>query len=86
MPDHKKQYKDKVLTKAYEDFVNENREYLEKARNIFLKEKGLTFRDGTYLSPEYIWDWIFVKDAPEKYPNIFIGFQGYDLEDRKSVV
>jgi hypothetical protein len=80
MSDHKQQYKDKVLTKAYEDFVGVNKEYLEKAKKIFLKEKGLTFRDGTYLSPEYIWDWIFVKDAPEKYPNIFIGFEGYDLE------
>ena len=80
MSDHKQQYKEKVFKKAYEEFVNNNREYLEKSRKIFLNQKGLTFRDGSYHSPEHIWEWIFEKDAPEKYPNIFIGFDGYDLE------
>jgi len=80
MSDHKQQYKDKVLTKAYLDYVNGNREYLEKAKRIFLQEKGLTFRDGSHHSAARIWEWIFEKEAPEKYPNIFIGFDGYDLE------
>lgn len=80
MSDHKQQYKEKVLRKAYDDYVSEHREYLAKVKNIFLQEKGLTFRDGSYHSPKHIWEWIFEKDAPEKYPNIFIGFDGYDLE------
>lgn len=77
---HVQEYKTKVFTKAYDDYVEKNRDYLVRAKEIFLREKGLTFRDGTYLSPEYIWEWIFEKDAPEKYPNIFIDFNGYDLE------
>lgn len=80
MSDHTQQYKEKVFKKGYEAFVAENRDYLAKAKAAFLKTKGLAFRDGTEMSVERIWSWLFETEAPEKYPNIFVGIEKYDLE------
>lgn len=80
MSDHKAQYKDKVFRRTYEAFARDHADYLRLAKARFLKEKGLTFRDGTQRSAEYIWNWLFEDVAPEKYPNIFIGLENYDLE------
>jgi hypothetical protein len=81
MSDHRLEYTEKVFKKGFNQFVETNREYLEKARKIFLdKASGITYRDGTHYTPEDIWSWLFETTAPEKYPNIFVGIENYDLE------
>jgi len=80
MSDHRSEYQEKVFRREALVFLAENRDYLARAKGIFLRSSALAFRNGTVLPPARIWEWLFEKDAPEKYPNIFNGFENYDLE------
>jgi len=80
MTDHRSEYKEKVFKKEFDEFVSTQRDYLHRAKVRLLASPALTFRDGTVLTPERIWSWLFEKEAPEKYPNIFVGIENYDLE------